>query len=549
MVTKATLSKGVCTGPDQSLSLSIVIDQKYPAKLHARKVAHRLLNPPKTSPPPCSCLTSCSVCAANAISSISAPRPTPRIIYLPGQPILYPEYSDQPIKFRQRRYFMYLTGCNQPNCHLTYDVTTDKLTLYIPPLDPREVVWTGMPPSIEDSLREYDVDDVRYTTELRNDLDEWVAGPGRGGIVHCLDELSTPPVPEGEVGWGWAGLCAVEVECSMLRPAVDDCRVYKDTYELGLMRRALDATRRGHEAVLAFLRNTHGPKPKLSIESLTEADVEAEFLRACIAVQAKTQAYDPIAAAGKNGATLHYTKNNAPLAGKQLLLLDAGAEWQCYASDITRTFPINGLWTPEAKRVYDIVDRMQRECIMQTVDGVPWRETHMLAARIAVEGLLELGIFRNGSVEEILKQGTYKAFYPHGIGHMIGLETHDVEGTRDDDSGYDPHASERRGVPRMEGLRMGPRRAVAAPHVPLPDEYSVMVDRVLRAGMVVTVEPGIYFCEWIIQAYLRAEGHAKYIDRTALNRYWDVGGVRIEDVVLVLENGNEVLSKDIPKGW
>lgn len=444
-----------------------------------------------------------------------------------------------------------------------------------------------MPPSIDDCLAAYNVDQVKSSSELRRDLDAWVLAGGYAspnasatspasvddkmstaeGIVYCLDETSLPPPPpdtqpmdptvlaaSAAFGWGRTSLGGVILNTTRLRAAIDDCRVYKDAFEVSLLRNALAVTRSAHIAVQTLLRRTQGLLPEVALENLTEADLEGVFRGTCVALHAKHQAYDPIVCSGRACATLHYTANSAPLGPrKQLLLIDAGAEWDCYAADITRTYPLSGVWTTEAKSVYAIVDRMQRECIARTVAGVPWRETHFLAARIATEGLLNLGVFTGGNtpsrVDEIFRAGTWRAFYPHGLGHMIGLECHDVEGTPDDNSGYDPHLS--------STCPLLPQNQPRHSHLPPPpgaqgkDRAGVLVNRIIKPGMVLTVEPGIYFCDWIIKPYILEPKHKDFIDPKVLDMYWDVGGVRVEDMVLVLGegDGNEVLSKNIPRVW
>lgn len=135
-----------------------------------------------------------------------------------------------------------------------------------------------------------------------------------------------------------------------------------------------------------------------------------------------------IAGSGANASTLHYEANNEPLAGRELVVLDAGAEWACYASDVTRTLPVAGKrgFSPEARAIYDLVLRMQTECIDAIAPGVAFRDLQLRAARIAVEGLHELGIFRREfSVDEIFYAGTAAAFFPHGLGHHVGLDVHE----------------------------------------------------------------------------------------------------------------------------
>lgn len=572
MVTKHVLSPHANTeaitntAASDTLTLSIDFTQKYPAKQHCRNVAARL-SPQHTT-------------GSSSSSNNSHPR---ALIYLPSARTTYPPYSDQPNLHRQLRHFYYLSGCPLADSHLTYDIAAGKLTLYIPPLNPKEVLWTGMPPSIDDCLATYNVDEVKSSSELREDLDAWVlagrhASPASAdtsmptamaveGVIYCLDETSLPPpspdkqqmdptalAASAAVGWEWASLSGIILNTMRLRPAIDDCRAYKDAFEISLLRNAIAVTRSAHIAVQTLLRRTQGLMPELALENLTEADLEGVFRGTCVALHAKYQAYDPIVCTGRACSTLHYTRNSAPLGpSKQLLLIDAGAEWDCYAADITRTYPLNGVWTTEAKAVYAIVDRMQREGISRTVAGTPWRESHYLAARVATEGLLNLGVFTGGNtssrVDEIYHAGTWRAFFPHGLGHMIGLECHDVEGTPDDKSGYDPHLSSTCTLPPQHRPRQG--------HLPLPpvahgeNEVGVLVNRIIKPGMVLTVEPGIYFCEWIIKPYLSDPKHKDFIDSEVLDRYWDVGGVRIEDMVLVLGEGegNEVLSKHIPKGW
>jgi Xaa-Pro dipeptidase len=150
-------------------------------------------------------------------------------------------------------------------------------------------------------------------------------------------------------------------------------------------------------------------------------------LDVCVSHQAKQQAYDPIAASGPNAGTLHYDANNEDFGNRQLMCLDAGCEYELYASDITRTFPLSHSWpSKEAANIYNLVERMQEACIKRLAPGVRYLDLHVLAHQIAIDGLLALGILHNGTKEEIYKAGTSRAFFPHGLGHHIGLEVHDV---------------------------------------------------------------------------------------------------------------------------
>jgi Xaa-Pro dipeptidase len=147
-----------------------------------------------------------------------------------------------------------------------------------------------------------------------------------------------------------------------------------------------------------------------------EAEIEAIFEATCISKQAKQQSYGIIAGSGPNASVLHYVANNEPLKGRQLVCLDAGCEWKCYASDVTRTFPISGQFTPEAKAIYDIVTKMQEECIAMVKPGVDFGSILTHSEKVGVEGLKNLGLLQNGTSEELYLSGAWAAFFPHGLG-------------------------------------------------------------------------------------------------------------------------------------
>ncbi|KAA8900332.1 peptidase M24, structural domain-containing protein [Sphaerosporella brunnea] len=464
------------------ISLSIPkLSNKYPAKQHARNVAARL--------------------------------PThDGLIYLKGMPSQLFEDSDMAPKFRQRRYFQYLCGVTDiPDCLLTYRLESDELTLYIPPLNPAAVLWSGMPLGVAECLKKYDIDHCRTTAEFLDDLADYhhqcPASP-----IYILNSQQPSLFRNSNEKISVATVLPLaNLDTDSLKPAMDACRVYKDDYEIAAIRQANKISADAHAAVLATVREGNVDN---------ETQLEAVFLSTCISQFAKSQAYDPIIGSGRNAATLHYTRNNEPLKGRQLLLVDAGCEWEGYCADVTRTFPISGTFTKEAKEIYDLVEEMQKECIERCVYGMDFAALHLLAHRIAVRGLLRLGIFK-GSEDEIFARGTSKAFFPHGLGHMLGLDVHDVE------------------LPIMgkSGLRTTELGVYDEIKVPLKGGARIMAPRLLEEGMVVTVEPGIYFCEWIITPYLKDPVHGQFIDKKVLDRYWDVGGVRIEDDILILGKG------------
>lgn len=252
-----------------------------------------------------------------------------------------------------------------------------------------------------------------------------------------------------------------------LKPALNAARCYKSAYEVDLIRHANAITAAAHAAVLAQLPHAR-----------SEAHLEAAFTAACIARHARAQPYAPIVGAGRNAAVLHYTRNAAPLAGAPLVLVDAAAEWHGYCADVTRTLPLttDGRFPPRAQHIYDLVLAMQAACIARAVASADLRRLHALAHVIAVRGLLSLGILRlpTGTHEEdILAAGTSRAFFPHGLGHLLGLDVHDV----------DPPATQ-----AAQAACLGVYDVIQHP---LPGGARVMAPLVLEPGMVVTIEPGM----------------------------------------------------------
>lgn len=438
------------------MDVETILKGKYPAKQHARRV----------------------------VEYIRAKKPDASgVIYLEGRADKLLEDSDEPVPFRQRRAFMYLTGVDEADYYLVYDMDAHQSTLFIPPVDPESVIWSGLPLSPEEALAKFDIDSVLPSTELNATLAR--VGKEKKTVYAIADRVAD------DITF----LEFADKDFALLGEAIDECRVIKDDYEVAMIRKANMISEAAHRVVMENVKN-----------STNEYELEGVFIGECMKKGAKKQAYPSIVASGRAASTLHYVHNNRDLAGKDLLLVDAGAEWGCYASDITRTFPISGKFTKESRAIYDIVLKMQEDCIAMLKEGVAWDDVHLLAHKVAIDGLLSLGILK-GDADEILKARTSAAFLPHGLGHYLGMDTHDTGGH--------PNYSD-----------------------PDPLFRYLRVRRNLPAGSVITVEPGIYFCDFIIKPYLKDPKHAKYIDEKVLDKYWDVGGVRIEDNILVTKDGN-----------
>lgn len=214
-----------------------------------------------------------------------------------------------------------------------------------------------------------------------------------------------------------------ETNLDVLKNAIGETRILKDDYEIALIRHANRISTKAHIAVLRAAKSAKN-----------ERELYATFLSTCIANGAEEQSYHPVVAGGTNGATLHYQKNDASLfdevtGNKKLnLLIDAGGEYRTYSSDITRAFPLSGQFTPESRKIYDIVLEMQDTTLAAIKEGVLWDDIHLLAHRVATKGLLGLGILRGGDVDELLEKRLTAAFFPHGLGHYLGMDTHDTGG-------------------------------------------------------------------------------------------------------------------------
>ncbi|KAJ5143105.1 uncharacterized protein N7515_001892 [Penicillium bovifimosum] len=448
-------------------SIDAILAAKYPAKAHARRVAESL----------------------KAQGGAGA-------IYLEAQKTRLIEDSDEDMPFRQRRPFFYLTGCLLPNAAVVYDVVADQLTLFIPPIDPESVIWSGLPLSPEEAAKLYDVDRVLFTSDINSTLASIASAHNGQTTAFAIAEQFS----DGTSFQGFA-----KTNTTSLKTAIEDTRVVKDAYEVALLRKANEISTKAHIAAIQAAKT-----------ATNEREIEAAIIGTCIANGCREQSYHPIVAGGEGGATLHYVRNDVDLVDpvtkqrKNNVLIDAGGEYQTYCADITRVIPLNGRFAPETRQIYEIVLQMQTECIAMLKEGVNWDDVHALAHRIAIRGLLKLGILR-GSEDELFEKRVSVAFFPHGLGHYLGMDTHDTGGN--------PNYKD--GDIMFRYLRVRAK---------------------LPAGSVVTVEPGIYFCRFIIDPVLKAPDTGKYIDAEVLERYWSVGGVRIEDNIHITKDGSENLT-------
>lgn len=411
-------------------------------------------------------------------------------IFIAGEELEGVKYCDIHKHFRQNQYFYYLSGVNIPGSALLYNLKNDKLTLFLPNIDEEDIMWSGEPMYPEAALKEFDVDEVLYYSEISKivteDLKDYTILTTDTDNVH--DAAIKSRLVTGNID---------------LFYAMDESRLIKDWYEIETIRRACEISDNCHLAVMS----------SLPIE-LNEAHIEAEFGYHAARQGGRSLGYDPICCSGPACGTLHYIKNTEDIKGKHSTLIDAGAEWRGYTSDVTRCFPIDGRYTKEHREVYETVLDMQSQTMKGMKPGASWDDLHLLAHEILIKHFLDLGIFKKEfTAEELLKRRVSCAFYPHGLGHLIGLDVHDVAGSANYE---DPD-------PMFSYLR---------------------IRRPLEENMVLTNEPGCYFNDYLIEHFLnKFPERAETVDKDILAKYMYVGGVRIEDDILVTKDGYENLNK------
>ncbi|MES9878800.1 MAG: Xaa-Pro aminopeptidase [Candidatus Sedimenticola sp. PURPLELP] len=403
------------------------------------------------------------------------------IAILPAAPVAM-RNRDVEYSYRPDSDFYYLTGFSEPEAVavLIPERKHAEYILFCRENDQEKEMWDGSRAGQEGACEVYGADDsfpigdldeilprmleqcerVYYAMGCNPDLDkqmsDWISGirnKARSGINGPLEFIA-------------------------LDHYLHDMRLYKSRSELKEMRTAARISSKAHKRVMKACR-----------PGVMEWELEAEFMHECAIGGARHQAYSPIVGGGANGCILHYTDNKDPLSDGDLLLIDAGCEHEYYASDITRTYPVNGRFSEPQRLLYELVLKAQQAAIEKVKPGNHWDDPHQAAVKVITKGLVELGILK-GRLPNLIKNEAYKRFYMHRTGHWIGMDVHDV------------------GDYKVDGNW-----------------------RLLESGMVLTIEPGLYIPAG-------SKGVAK--------KWWDIG-IRIEDDVAVTKDGYDILSKDAPK--
>lgn len=389
---------------------------------------------------------------------------------------------DSHYPFRQDSDFYYLSGFPESDAVLVLIPGRQhgEVILFCQEQNPERAIWDGQSVGPEGACSLYNADDAFPIS----DIDEILPGliEGRQRVYYSMgrDQVFDQQLMQ------WIETIRKKIRSGAQSPGellnidhiLHDQRVIKSAAELRVMSQAAKISASAHTRAMRCC------KP-----GMFEYQLEAEILHEFMSHGARFAAYNSIVGSGSNACTLHYVANNKKLKNGELVLIDAGCELEYYASDITRTFPVNGRFSAEQKAIYELVLEAQNSAIDVIRPGKHWNEPHEISVQVITEGLVRLGILQ-GNPQKLIEEESYKRFYMHRIGHWLGMDVHDV------------------GDYKIEGQW-----------------------RLLERGMVMTVEPGIYISE----------------NDDSVDKKWRGIGVRIEDDVAITKTSADILSKDVPK--
>lgn len=395
-----------------------------------------------------------------------------------GEPIQKPGGLDQTYPFLPHPAYFWLTGRRRETEAVLYSRKIGWVE-FQKAIPPSEAIWEG---EREDLLVEQSGHTV---AELKDFLKT-----NRLSNVYALGQARF----EGGKKWD-------------LRTALDQTRRKKDAAEIALIRQLAGIAGKGYEAIRAALR-----------PGVCEIELQLAYETAIARAGAHRVPYDTIIGSGPNAAVLHAIPTGRTVKEGEFLLVDAGADIYDYCVDITRVFPSTDAVSTQHKDLYNIVFRAETECMTMSKPGVWWHDVHLHAARVITEGLLQVGILK-GNLQTLLEKEVSALFFPHGVGHLVGLRVRDTG--------------------QLEAP--GPHRFAGA---------NIRVDLPLEAGHTITVEPGCYFIPALLKSDDARSNFRDDINWTELEKWIGIGGVRIEDNILITESGNENLTATVPKvGW
>jgi len=405
--------------------------------------------------------------------------------------------------FKQEGFFHWAFGVLEPDFYGAIDVATGKSVLFLPRLPEAYAIVMGKIFTPDDIKEKYRVDEAYYI----EDMPKVLAGMAPSVKLHTLNGVNTDSGKSTRPA-AFDGISEFKVLDNILHTVMAECRVIKTEKELEGMRYASKISSDAHKVLMRKLR-----------PGMTEFQAEAIFLHEVyFQGGARHVCYNCICGSGASGAVLHYghagAPNDRPVKDGDIVLFDMGAEYYRFCSDITLSYPVNGKFTEKQKIVYNSVYNASRAVIDTLKPGVNYRDMHLLANKVMLEGLLAGGLLQ-GNIEDMMKVNLAgRVFQPHGLGHFMGLDVHDV-------GGYLPGHPARSIEPGLRSLRTA---------------------RDLKANMVLTVEPGCYFIDVLLDAALADPELSQFLVADKINQYRNFGGVRIEDDIIITPTGCEVMS-------
>lgn len=407
------------------------------------------------------------------------------LLYIKGGDMLHRYNTDFEYPFRQESRFLYLTGVNEPGMAAILHCGSGEYILVIPRRDTQYAVWMGyvLPP--ESYLESFQADRVVYEDEVSS-------------LLQTLKPKTIHSVPGQQAALEQLGY---RTETGMLDDAITWSRVIKTPYEIDRLKQAALVANQAHELVM---KATHAGMYEYELKALFEYHAARHGM-----IHAP---YNGIFASGPGSAILHYTGYQRQLCEGELLLADAGAECDGYAADITRTFPVNGHFDGIQADLYDTTLQAQLAALSMAEPGKKMEELHLAAARAIVDGLLDIGLLK-GPADTLMEKNVFALFFPHGLGHFLGLDTHDP-------GGY-PKGTEKIDRPGLRFLR---------------------ARRILEPGMVITIEPGLYFIPALLIPALENSDYKTFLNKEKIERLAGFGGIRIEDNILIREHGFDNLT-------
>ena len=403
--------------------------------------------------------------------------PENSVLLIPGAEIVY-RNSDSSFPFRQESNFYYLSGFCEPASLMAIIKKDNQITslIFVPPKDKLKEIWDGYRSGPEGAVNDFLFDKAYDNSQI----DKIVPNILFGSSVVLYPIGKKDGFDQKVINWaseaGKKDRHSKSINISDASSIIGNARLIKDDHEISLIKKACDISADAHIKAMKSVKSDD-----------TEQFIESMYIHEFSKRGARYPAYNPIVAGGENACVLHYVENNKQLKDNDLLLVDAGCEYEMYAADITRTFPINGKFSDEQLAVYKIVLDAMNAAIDMVKPGNNIMQPQEVSEKVITEGLVKIGLL-SGDPQELHKNGAYKEFYMHKIGHWLGLDVHDA-------GDY------------MEG-----------------EKYMKF-----KPGMITTIEPGIYISS-----------------KMDVDDKWKGIGVRIEDDILVTKEGNENLTKKVP---